>query len=112
MSKEPPSSQLGVTYYWHFRKDFQKPYGLAFDHEVFTKAYMKSKLRTMNYELANRIHYGMSEFASTIHNNFDYASTQETHKFIPEFLNRVSDIVEVTQILDTKHTAKTGKWLS
>jgi len=98
----------GVTYYWHFRKDFQKPYGLAFDHNVFDLANMKKQLRTMNYELANRLDYGISEFSSTIHHNFDYASTQETNKFIPEFLDRVSDIVEITRILDTKHKETTG----
>uniref|UniRef100_A0A7M5WTM5 Uncharacterized protein n=2 Tax=Clytia hemisphaerica TaxID=252671 RepID=A0A7M5WTM5_9CNID len=97
------NENLGVPYYYHFRKDLNRPYGLAWDRDFYEREQMKKVLKTVNCEFFNRPLHGMSEFASTAEQNFDFMSSSDAHEFIPMYLEKVSAIVKHCVVLNRQN---------
>ena len=110
--EEEMADKIGVAYYYHFRKDLVRPYGLAFDENFGTPEFMKKIMKTINNEFFNRPVYAVSEFSSTIHRNQDFIKEHKyLQSFIPEFLARVESIVPACKILDRQAKDITGTFL-
>lgn len=104
----------GVAYYYHFRKDFLAPYGMAFKENAFDNKSMDIRLKSMNCEFLCRANVELSELAGTIVQNFDYI--QENYqdmtieRSIEKLLNRYSKICKHLMIIDTTKPEHTGRF--
>ena len=62
----------GVKYFYHFRKDFINPYGLANNLDSFTNTKLAPHLKRFNCEFLVRLTIALTEFANTILKNANY----------------------------------------
>ena len=104
------SDKIGISYFYHFRKDLTRPYGIAWESDYYEEEHIKKNVKTINCELLNRLMYGISEFSSTVELNYKYLDENDTMEFIPSFLNKIKSIVKPCQILNRQGEV-TGKWM-
>ena len=62
----------GISYFYHFRKDFLKPYGLAHDADNFSDDNFHRRINTITCEYVVRPQVAISEFTDTILANAEY----------------------------------------
>ena len=103
---ESTSTKEGVKYFYHFRKDFINPYGLAHSIDTYSDNKLAVRLKRFNREFLVRPSVGLSEFADRVLKNADYISTH-LHDFdisqIQRFLNKIQPLYPHLEILNRKN---------
>ena len=103
---ESTQTKEGVKYFYHFRKDFINPYGLAHSIDTYSDNKLALRLKRFNCEFLVRPLVGLSEFADTVLKNADYISTN-LHDFdisqIQRFLNKLEPLYPHLEILNRKN---------
>ena len=103
---ESTSTKEGVKYFYHFRKDFINPYGLAHSIDTYSDNKLAVRLKRFNREFLVRPSVGLSEFADRVLKNVDYISTN-LHDFdisqIQRFLNKIQPLYPHLEILNRKN---------
>ena len=103
---ESTSTKEGVKYFYHFRKDFINPYGLAHSIDTYSDNKLAVRLKRFNREFLVRPSVGLSEFADRVLKNADYISTN-LHDFdisqIQRFLNKIQPLYPHLEILNRKN---------
>ena len=92
--------KYGVQYYYHFRKDLTRPYGLAFDSNMYTHENFRKVIKTVNCEFLHRPLYAISEMAATLHRNYDFVKDNETPSFFGNFFECIDKMMPYWRILD------------
>lgn len=77
----------GVNYFYHFRKDFLKPYGLAHDADSFNEESFSHRLNTINCEYVVRPQIAISEFSDAVLQNLEYI--KENKDFRDRIVKRI-----------------------
>ena len=108
----PKKDQDGVNYYQHFRKDYIKPYGLAYGEDSFKDTTLVNRLKSFNCKFFLRPHVGLSEFSETIiekarhiKENLDIFDVVA----IQRFLDKTDGILQSLQTVNQKGKSGTGK---
>ena len=111
----PKKKEDSVTFFNHFRKDFIRPYGLAYDAMSFEDSTLKQRLNNINCEFYLRPQIAISEFAETVYANLKYMENNYEildPESIKGFLKKTKKIEKYLAVLDSKQTGETGKFVS
>ena len=93
-----PGKYCGVTWYFHFPKDFLRLYGKA--TTSIANDILDQKITSVNCEMLNRPNIALSEFAGTIQENIKaLKSLEELSKHVPRYLDRLSKIEKSLEVL-------------
>ncbi|XP_057312031.1 uncharacterized protein LOC130650392 [Hydractinia symbiolongicarpus] len=99
------SNNAAVNYYYHFRKDFLAPYGLAHSEKTFSDADFAQKLNDINCEFYCRPQVAISEMASSIVENLEYVikNTQcMEEKNMSRFITKIQKIFPSLNVINSK----------
>ena len=99
----------GVKYFFHFRKDFINPYGLAHDASSFSDQQISARLSQMNCEFLTRPNIALSEFAHTLLANIEYLEENASvldGQGMAKFFRKVDNYKDALRILNSKNDAE------
>ena len=95
------SPSQNLKYFYHFRKDFLPPYGIAHNDQSFSDEKMQARIEAINCEFIIRPWIGVSKFAETmlanekfLEESKDLLDSQNLTKFLKK-LNRYEESPEV-----------------
>ena len=101
--------ESGVSFFNHFRKDFNRPYGLAHNETAFDPA--SHRLNNINCEFYLQPQIAISEFAETVPANLQYVEEYLEildKELISAFIRKTKNIEPYLKILDSTRRDETG----
>lgn len=102
---ESTPTKEGVKYFYHFRKDFINPYGMAHTMDSFSDTKLAARLKRFNCEFLVRPTIALSEFCDTVLQNINYISANIDNFDITQiqrFINKVEPLYPHLEILNRK----------
>ena len=101
-----------MNYYQHFRKDFIRPYGLAYSADAFDDTTLSRRLKTINCKFMLSPHVSISELSKTLTENWKYISDNieiVDVEAIKTFLQKVESVFKSLQVLNQKETTRSSE---
>ena len=98
------SENAAVKYFYHFQKDFIKPYGLAHDIHNFSGGRFHQKISKINCEYVVRPQVATA-FAESVLRNVEYSKENLEvleKELLQAFLNKIKKFREPLKVLKTK----------
>ena len=103
-----PGKYCAVSWYFHYAKDFLRPYGKA--TIGINKNVLDQKISAVNFEMLNRPNIALSEFAATIQENMKALQTiEEMSKHVPRFIDRVAKVSKSLDVLNNSSEVESDK---
>ena len=82
------NQQNAVSYFWQFRKDHSRPYGLVHNESTLVEDHLKATLKPKTCEFLSRPAVAFSELSETLTSNITYVN---------ENLDLITDLAEILQ---------------
>ena len=93
----------GINYFYHFRKDFLEPYGLA--HDDFSDDSFHRRINTINCEYVVRPQVAIWEFADAVLENTQYLEENIEvleKESLQAFLDKIKKFKEPLEVLNSR----------
>ena len=106
------SPSQNLKYFYHFRKDFLPPYGIAHNDQSFSDEKMQARIEAINCEFIIQPWIGVSRFAETMLANGKFLEESKDlldSENLTKFLKKLNRYEELLEVFSSKSDAA-GNW--